>query len=469
MKRSAGTTSLRALVLILLILPLAVTAAAGAAKKPLGYDAYNGWRSIQGTQLSRDGQWLVYALVPQDGDGELVALNLKTNKEFRAARGKQPVVTVDGKFVVFTIAPPKADVDKAKKDKKKADEQPKPGLGILDLATGQVTTVDRVKSFKVPEESRRVRGLSPGAAAQEAGREEGRGQEGRGQEGARGEARGQTGGQAGRQARRREEGRGQERGEEERARQRPRRPRAGLRQRNEDRRGRRIRLEQARHLAGLRRLLQDPRERRRLRPRSGDGKDGRPSQGPRQLQEPDLRRQGRRSSPSPATATTTSRRSRPPSSTIGRRPPLLPAPPGAAKPAVPATAPSSWSPAAKGFPAGHGCERERQASVLQGRRSPVLRHRRRPQARAQGRARAGQGRYLELEGPLPPADAEGPGRGGQEADADVRRPLPAQGEEVRPAGHGRCAGDRACPRTPRCAVGSSDLALPAARILGPGL
>ncbi len=153
MKRSAGTTTLRALVLILLVLPLAFTAAAGAAKKPLSYDAYNGWRSIQGTQLSRDGQWLVYALVPQDGDGELVALNLKTNKEFRAARGKQPVVTVDGKFVVFTIAPPKADVDKAKKDKKKPEEQPKSALGIMDLATGQVTTVDRVKSFKVPEES----------------------------------------------------------------------------------------------------------------------------------------------------------------------------------------------------------------------------------------------------------------------------------------------------------------------------
>jgi dipeptidyl aminopeptidase/acylaminoacyl peptidase len=63
------------------------------------------------------------------------------------------VITADGKFVVFTVAPPKADVDKAKKDKKKADEQPKPGLGILDLATGRVTAVDRVKSFKTAEDS----------------------------------------------------------------------------------------------------------------------------------------------------------------------------------------------------------------------------------------------------------------------------------------------------------------------------
>ncbi|MGB8960085.1 MAG: prolyl oligopeptidase family serine peptidase [Candidatus Aminicenantales bacterium] len=155
MKKTAGLSRCRILVLAALVLPLAFATggAVAAAKKPISYDAYNGWRSIQGTELSRDGHWLVYALVPQDGDGELVALNLQTNKEFRAARGRQPVITVDGRFVVFTIAPVKADVDKAKKDKKKPEEQPKSGLGIMDLATGQVTTVERVKSFKAPEES----------------------------------------------------------------------------------------------------------------------------------------------------------------------------------------------------------------------------------------------------------------------------------------------------------------------------
>jgi len=155
MKRQPVRTIARFIVLFALVVPLAFTAgaAAGAAKKPLSYDAYNGWRAIQGTELSRDGQWLAYALVPQDGDGELVVLNLKTNKEVRAARGKQPAITADGKYIVFTVAPLKAEVDKAKKDKKKPEEQPKNALGIMDLATGQVTTVDRVKSFKVAEDA----------------------------------------------------------------------------------------------------------------------------------------------------------------------------------------------------------------------------------------------------------------------------------------------------------------------------
>ncbi|NTV82234.1 MAG: hypothetical protein HGA24_12550, partial [Candidatus Aminicenantes bacterium] len=54
---------------------------------------------------------------------------------------------------VFTVAPVKAEVDKAKKDKKKPEEQPKSALGIMSLATGEVPTVERVKSFKLPEES----------------------------------------------------------------------------------------------------------------------------------------------------------------------------------------------------------------------------------------------------------------------------------------------------------------------------
>lgn len=140
-------------VAVLILLPLTQAAGQAAAKKPITYDAYNGWRSIQGTQLSRDGAWLAYALTPQDGDGELVVRDLKTNKEYKAGRGGAPVITADGKFVVFTILPLKDETDKAKKEKKKPEEQPKNALGIMNLATGEIITVERVKSYKVAEDS----------------------------------------------------------------------------------------------------------------------------------------------------------------------------------------------------------------------------------------------------------------------------------------------------------------------------
>jgi dienelactone hydrolase len=124
-------------------------------KRPITYDAYDGWKSIQGTKVSRDGAWLAYGIALQDGDGELVVRNLKTGAESRHARGRDAVFSADNAFLVFTIAPVKADVDKAKKDKKKPEEQPKSGLGVLGLATGQVFTAERVKSVKLAEEASR--------------------------------------------------------------------------------------------------------------------------------------------------------------------------------------------------------------------------------------------------------------------------------------------------------------------------
>ncbi len=153
MNRKASLSAWKLAVLTAVVLSLAAgTGIAAGQKKPLSYDVYDSWMSIRATQLTRDGEWLAYALVPGDGDGELVVRNLKTDKEYRAPRGNQPAITIDGKYVVFTIAPPKADVEKAKKEKKKPEEQPKTALGIMNLATGEVTTVERIKSFKIAEE-----------------------------------------------------------------------------------------------------------------------------------------------------------------------------------------------------------------------------------------------------------------------------------------------------------------------------
>ena len=49
-----------AFVAVLAILSIDVRGQAG--KRPLSYDAYDAWWSIQGTTLSRDGEWLAYAL-----------------------------------------------------------------------------------------------------------------------------------------------------------------------------------------------------------------------------------------------------------------------------------------------------------------------------------------------------------------------------------------------------------------------
>src|SRR5262252_2592170 len=110
--------SVRAFAFALALCLAPLVASAQPAKKPITHDVYDSWKSIQGTKVSRDGTWVAYALVPQGGDGELVVRNLKTNAEYRAPRGRDPIITSDAKLVVFAKAPLKADVDKARKARK---------------------------------------------------------------------------------------------------------------------------------------------------------------------------------------------------------------------------------------------------------------------------------------------------------------------------------------------------------------
>jgi len=151
LKRARSLRVFASAVVILALSP--ALSAQPPAKRPISYDAYDGWKSIQGVSVSRDGAWLVYTLAPQDGDGELVVRNLKTGADSRYARGRGALITADSRFVVYAIAPPKADVDKAKKEKKKPEDQPKSGLGVLTLSTGEVFTADRVKSFRIAEDA----------------------------------------------------------------------------------------------------------------------------------------------------------------------------------------------------------------------------------------------------------------------------------------------------------------------------
>ena len=140
-------------------------------KRPLNHGDYDGWRSIVGQRLSNDGKFLVYGLFPQEGDGEVVIRNLVTGKEQREpagrasrahaaharrrrtgaeVRGAVLEFSADSKTVVFSTFPPKAETDKAKKDKKPA---PKDGMVIVDLASGKATRVERVKRFAMPEKA----------------------------------------------------------------------------------------------------------------------------------------------------------------------------------------------------------------------------------------------------------------------------------------------------------------------------
>jgi dipeptidyl aminopeptidase/acylaminoacyl peptidase len=129
---------------------------ATSAKKAISHDVYANWRSIAGSVLSRDGKWAAYALLAQEGDGEVVVKNLIDGREWRSPRGTAPAFNADGSYLAFAIAPTRVELDQARNDKKKGEDLPKAGLGIMDLASGKVESMSRVKRFAWPEQGGQV-------------------------------------------------------------------------------------------------------------------------------------------------------------------------------------------------------------------------------------------------------------------------------------------------------------------------
>jgi len=152
----------------------AISAVCPDSEAALNHNDYDGWRSISSQRLSPDGSFLAYGLFPQEGDGVVVVRNLVTGKEQREPAGARPApaptatveegpppeargVTIafspDSRTLVFSTFPPKADTDKARKEKKTAEQMPKDGMVIVDLAGGSATRIERVKQFQLPEKA----------------------------------------------------------------------------------------------------------------------------------------------------------------------------------------------------------------------------------------------------------------------------------------------------------------------------
>lgn len=157
---------------LITILAVVPSVAGAQGKRALTQDTYDLWRQIQAPLLSSDGRWALYTLTPVVGDGEVVVRATEGAAEYRAPRGwtgrpvnavgvDSPFVavpaqfTADARYAVFLAYAPQSEFDKARAEKRPAAQQPRASLGIMSLSDGRVTTIPRVRSFRLGDESGR--------------------------------------------------------------------------------------------------------------------------------------------------------------------------------------------------------------------------------------------------------------------------------------------------------------------------
>lgn len=123
-------------------------------KKRLDHDAYDLWNTLTTKSISDDGKWVMYAVQSGAIDGESIThvVHLKTGRHYEVARAVGTVFTPDSRFAICRVLPRKKDDSKSGDAK---DSSAKPSLQYLDLVSGDVVTIDNVRSFSVAEKNGR--------------------------------------------------------------------------------------------------------------------------------------------------------------------------------------------------------------------------------------------------------------------------------------------------------------------------
>ena len=142
---NALSKRLSGLLLIILILPSFVSAQNGK----LTFEDVMKWEDISDTEISDNGNWLIYSVWPDRGDGEARVMGIENEKQFAIERGDNPAITDNGRWVGAYIKPPLKEELQAKNDKK-----PMQGFGLLNTENGETTVIDSVKSFVFSNDSK---------------------------------------------------------------------------------------------------------------------------------------------------------------------------------------------------------------------------------------------------------------------------------------------------------------------------
>jgi dipeptidyl aminopeptidase/acylaminoacyl peptidase len=121
-------------------------------RRVLDHDAYETWRTIGTRSISADGRWVLHTLVYEDDDGELVIRAVDADREHRIHRGAQPSFTADASRVVFMIRPHVEAMREHRREGRGQADQPRDTLGILDLSSGEITRIARVRTYSLPAE-----------------------------------------------------------------------------------------------------------------------------------------------------------------------------------------------------------------------------------------------------------------------------------------------------------------------------
>lgn len=116
-------------------------------KRPLQLTDIMQFREIEQRVLSESGNWMAYAAVPDLGDSTGYVVNVVTGHEYSVERGDKPVISHDGRYVVFRQRPALLEREQAEDDE--ARDKLTTNAVLVDTQTGEQQVFADVDSFHI--------------------------------------------------------------------------------------------------------------------------------------------------------------------------------------------------------------------------------------------------------------------------------------------------------------------------------
>ena len=148
---------------VALVFVLAIAAGVAGAVAPTGAQSppapgfadYGKWESLgfaggRGGGLSNDGKWLAYSINRSNRENELRLLNLASNTLTTEKFGSGLVFTDDTKWAAWSIGLSEAEQERLRTQQRPIQNK----LAVMNLASGEKTTVDAIQSFAFSPDGR---------------------------------------------------------------------------------------------------------------------------------------------------------------------------------------------------------------------------------------------------------------------------------------------------------------------------
>ncbi len=139
-----------AITLLLSLVVAAGMAPAADGTKVLSFEDYPKWKRIVSTGVSADGNWMTYGYRPNDGDETVYAKSLSGDQVHEIKCASNPVISDDSAWIGYVVSLPKAEQEKLRKARRPIAQK----VEILNLKSGQKTTIDNASTFRFSGDSR---------------------------------------------------------------------------------------------------------------------------------------------------------------------------------------------------------------------------------------------------------------------------------------------------------------------------